>query len=132
MTTAFVKSVKGILAVIILIACFSSTASAQTIKAASYTNSKVTVIAADSKTSIAISNFPKKTRVVVFDSEDNLISIVSTDNTGAANVTLPTTVKNTIYVKTLNGEVLASNKTEVENNNTEGLASQQPDTSNKA
>jgi hypothetical protein len=72
-------------------------------------------VASETKTNIWISDFPKKTSVVVFDTDDNLLSIVSTNDFGAAYLSLPTGVKNTIIVKTLDGEISASNKAVVKN-----------------
>jgi hypothetical protein len=78
-------------------------------------NSRIAVVASETKTNIWISDFPKKTSVVVFDTDDNLLSIVSTNDFGAAYLSLPTGVKNTIIVKTLDGEISASNKVVVKN-----------------
>ena len=131
-TLKMITAVKSIFAVLVLLAGLSTGASAQDIKAGSYTKSTVTVVTTENKTNISVSNFPKQTRVVIFDSEDNLISIISTNNTGAASITLPKTVSGTVYAKTLNGEILVSNKLEQDNENAEGLASKDVPASNKA
>jgi hypothetical protein len=73
-------------------------------------NSRISLVTNDTKTNIWISDFPKKTSIVIFDTDDNLLSIVSTNDFGAAYVSLPTSVKTRVIVKTLNGEVKASNE----------------------
>ncbi len=87
-------------------------ASAQTeIKGTS--KSRLAVVALEAKTNIWVSDFPKSTSVVLFDEDDNLITIVSTNEFGAAYVSLPTSISTTIYAKTLNGEISVSNKAKV-------------------
>lgn len=90
----------------ILLSAYYFIASAQS----STSNSRVAVVTNDSKTNIWVSDFPKKTSIVIFDNEDNLLSVVSTNDFGAAFVTLPTSTRTSVVVKTMNGEVKASNQ----------------------
>lgn len=96
---------------VLLFSCFALsslffTASAQD----SLKNSRISVVTNDLKTNIWVSDFPKKTSIVISDDDDNLLSIVSTNDFGAAYITLPHSVKTTVIVKTLNGEVKVSNE----------------------
>lgn len=98
---------KGFFFVSILIASsILFTASAQT----GTSNSRIAVVTNETRTNIWVSDFPKHTTVVISDTDDNLLSLVSTNDFGAAYVSLPTNVKNTIIVKTLSGEITVSNK----------------------
>lgn len=72
--------------------------------------SRIAVVASAEKTNIWISDFPKSSSVVVFDQDDNLISIVSTNEFGAAFISLPKRITTTIHAKTVNGEISVSNK----------------------
>lgn len=72
--------------------------------------SRIAVVSSESKTNIWVSDFPKQTSVVVLDSENNLLSMVSTNQFGAAFISLPQGITNEVIVKTLNGEVVASRK----------------------
>jgi hypothetical protein len=74
------------------------------------TSSRIAVVANETKTSIWVSDFPKKTSILILDNDDNLLSIVSTNDFGAAYITLPTSIKSTVIVKTLDGEIKASNQ----------------------
>ncbi|MCW3081667.1 hypothetical protein [Segetibacter sp.] len=96
---------------VILLSSYCFTASAQN----ATPNSRVAVITNETKTNIWVSDFPKKTSIVIFDNEDNLLSVVSTNDFGAAFVTLPTSIKTSVIVKTLNGEVRASNQVAIKN-----------------
>ena len=78
--------------------------------------SRVAVVTSESKTNIWVSDFPKQTSIVISDNEDNLISIISTNDFGAAFLSLPTSIKTTVIAKTLDGEVIASNKAVLKEN----------------
>ncbi len=81
--------------------------------------SRIAVVDNGNKTRIWVSDFPRKTSVVVTDSENNLLTIVSTNDFGAAYIILPVSVKSRVIVKTLNGEVSASNNNLVNDKNLE-------------
>jgi hypothetical protein len=100
-----------LLVAVILITSHFITASAQNTNL----NSRVAVVTNESKTNIWVSDFPKKTSVIITDNEDNLLSIISTNDFGAAYVSLPTRIKTTVIVKTLNGEIEVSNKAVIKN-----------------
>ncbi|WP_207495609.1 hypothetical protein [Aridibaculum aurantiacum] len=72
--------------------------------------SRLAVVALEDKTNIWVSDFPKGSTVVLFDEEDNLITITSTNEYGAAYISLPKTITTTIFAKTMNGEINVSNK----------------------
>lgn len=98
---------KGFLvAALIIISGICLTASAQT----TTLNSRVAVVTNETKTNIWVSDFPKKTSIVISDNDDNLLSIISTNDFGAAYISLPTSIKTTVIVKTLDGEIKASNQ----------------------
>lgn len=84
--------------------CFTASAQNTTL------NSRVAVVTNETKTNIWVSDFPKKISIVISDNDDNLLSIVSTNDFGAAYVSLPTSIKTTVIVKTLDGEIKASNQ----------------------
>jgi hypothetical protein len=111
MITFIENSIRRFLAVGFIMSMLSISASAQHIQTTAVNKSQLTVTATGSKTNILVTGFPPKTTVVVFDNENNLLSIVSTNDEGAASLTLPADIKNTIYVKTLNGEIMVSSKT---------------------
>ncbi len=73
-------------------------------------NSRVSAITSGNKTNVWISDFPKQTSVILTDSDNNLLSIVTTNNFGSAFISLPAAVNADVVVKTLNGEVVATNK----------------------
>lgn len=73
-------------------------------------NSRVAVVSNATKTNIWVSDFPKKTSVVITDNDDNLLSIISTNDFGAAYLSLPTSIKTVVIAKTLDGEIIVSNK----------------------
>ena len=105
--TLSANSKKGFLFVVLLMtAGFCLTASAQSTSL----NSRIAVVANETKTNIWVSDFPKKTSIVISDTEDNLLSIISTNDFGAAYISLPTSIKTTVIVKTLDGEIKASNQ----------------------
>ena len=95
---------------------------------------RLAVVAAESKTTIWVSDFPKSTSVVLFDEDDNLITIVSTNEFGAAYISLPTSITTTIYAKTMNGEISVSNKAKITNKQEQNVAvkSEQVSNSSKA
>lgn len=112
MTSLLAHFKKGFLLVAVtLVSSYYFTSSAQN----TTLNSRVAVVTNESKTNIWVSDFPKKTSVVITDNEDNLLSIISTNDFGAAYVSLPTTIKTTVIVKTLNGEIEVSNKAVIKN-----------------
>ncbi len=119
---------KTIFAILVLVVSFNS-ASAQ-----SNTNkSRVAVVANDIKTNIWVSDFPKNTSIVIYDANDNLLSITSTNNYGAAFLSLPKSVTTGVVVKTIDGEISASNKSVIKNQQPEqNVASNYLDDSNKA
>lgn len=72
--------------------------------------SRVALVSNENKTNIWVSDFPKRTSIVIMDGDFNLISIVSTNDYGAAYISLPIIIKKEVFVKTLNGEIIVSNK----------------------
>lgn len=94
-------------------------------------NSRVAVVSNETKTNIWVSDFPKKTSVVITDGNDNLLSIVSTNDFGAAYITLPTSIKTVVIAKTLNGEITVSNRAVVKDRPAETAAAV-TNSSNKA
>ncbi len=127
MTTATTKFMKAIVTVIIL-SIFSFSAQAQT-----SAKSRIAVVTNDVKTNIWVSDFPKQSSVVVVDGENNILSIVSTNQYGAAFITLPQGVNSMVTVKTLNGEVSVSNKAVVKKaKEEENVVSNDRDNSTKA
>lgn len=86
-------------------------------------NSRVAIVATETKTNIWVSDFPKGTSVVIFDEENNLLSVVSTNQYGAAYVSLPKSITTTIFAKTMNGEINVSNRATKTNNQEPNVAS---------
>ena len=113
MTSASKCVKKGLVLVIlsIILGSYFSTAYSQS----SILNSRVAVVSNETKTNIWVSDFPRKTSVVITDNENNLLSIISTNDFGAAYLSLPTAIKTGIIVKTLDGEIKASNKAVIKN-----------------
>jgi hypothetical protein len=72
--------------------------------------SRVAITVADSKTSIWISDFPKKTTVMLIDGDNNLLGIISTNEYGAAYTSFSKPVLSVITARTLNGEINVNNK----------------------
>ena len=101
---------KGLLTIIISIVMVNF-ASAQTVS----DKSRVAVVSNEVKTSIWVSDFPKNTSIIVYDSENNLLSILSTNNYGAAYLSFAKKIKTGVIVKTIDGEITVSNKTVVKN-----------------
>lgn len=124
------KVLKAIVSLVVVLICgFSFSANAQN-KA---TQSRIAVVSNETKTNIWVSNFPKQASIIVLDSENNLITVTTTNAYGATYISLPVNVKNSITVKTMNGEVVASNKVVVkETAPEETLAIAQQEFSNKA
>jgi len=99
--------IKSILSVsIVIIGSFNFSASAQSSSVAS----RVAIVTNENKTTIWVSDFPKKTSVVITDADNNLLSIITTNDYGAAFLSLPTAIKTLVTVKTLDGEIVTSNK----------------------
>ncbi len=118
---------KAIVTVIIL-SIFSFSAEAQT-----SAKSRIAVVTNDVKTNIWVSDFPKQSSVVIVDGENNILSMTSTNEYGAAFITLPQGVNSTVTVKTLNGEVSVSNKAVVKKvKEEENVVSNERDNTNKA
>ena len=110
------RSFIALLAVVLSIV----TSSAQT--AGTELKSRLAVVAAENKTTIWVSDFPKSTSVILFDEEDNLISIVSTNEFGAAYISLPKSITTTIFAKTMNGEINVSNKAKLTSKSEQNVA----------
>lgn len=128
MKTRIARFIK-ILFSVTVINCLYTTASAQN----AIQRSRVSVVSNESKTSIWVSDFPKKTSVVIMDAEYNLISIISTNDYGAAYLSLPSSIKSEVFVKTLNGEIIVSNKPVIKGDTKEQhIVSRVPDHSNKS
>ena len=72
--------------------------------------SRIAVVINENKTNIWVSDFPKQTSIVVMDSENNLLSMITTNQYGAAFISLPEGINTEVIVKTLNGEVSVSKK----------------------
>jgi hypothetical protein len=110
MITFIEKSIIRAFTIVLLISISVASAYSQHIQTTTINKSRLSVTATDSKTNILVTGFPAKTTVVVFDNDNNLLSIVSTNDDGAASLTLPSYIVNTIYVKTLNDEIVVSSK----------------------
>jgi hypothetical protein len=110
MITFIEKSIIRAFTIVLLISISVASAYSQHIQTTTINKSRLSVTATDSKTNILVTGFPAKTTVVVFDNDNNLLSIVSTNDDGAASLTLPSYIANTIYVKTLNGEIVVSSR----------------------
>lgn len=80
------------------------------VQAQSPAQSRVAVVSSETKTNIWISDFPRQTSVLVVDADQNIIAIVTTNQYGAAFISVPTSVQSAITAKTINGEVSATNK----------------------
>ena len=96
----------GLILAIFLVSMLSNQAQSQNV----HQPSRVAVTVSDSKTNIWISDFPKKTTVMLVDNENNLLCIISTNDYGAAYTSLNKSVVSTIIARTLNGEINVSNK----------------------
>lgn len=105
---------------------FSATAQSPTV------NSRVSVTTMENKTNIWVSDFPIMTSVVITDNENNLLSVISTNNFGAAFISLPVKIKTVIIVKTLHGEIMVSNKAVIKNKPEENVAANTNADLNKA
>ena len=115
-------------AIIITLVSFSAV-SAQS----NTSKSRIAVVSNESKTNIWVSDFPKQTSIVVLDSENNLLSIVTTNQYGAAFISLPQGINTEVTVKTLNGEVVASKKAAAQKMKAEeNVVSNEKDNSTKA
>jgi len=93
------------------ISSFAKIGYAQEIQASAFTQSKLSVTVDSSKTNLVVTGFPAKTSIVIFDDQNNLLSVISTNVSGSACVMLPSPSKQTFYAKTLNGEIIVSGKT---------------------
>ena len=111
-----------------IIALSMNTASAQTAA-----KSRIAVVANDIKTNIWVSDFPKNTSIAIYDTENNLLSMTSTNDYGATFLSLPRGLQSGIVVKTIDGEISASNKVISKNKQTEqNIVFTYQDDSNKA
>lgn len=72
--------------------------------------SRLAVTTTEVKTNVWVSDFPKNSSVLIFDAENNLLAITSTNDFGAAFLSFPKNIVTTIYAKTINGEIMVSNK----------------------
>ena len=107
-------------AIAFLIVCSVSADAQET----SNLKSRLAIVATETKTTIWVTDFPKQASVVLFDENDNLLSIVATNEYGAAYLSLPTSITATIYAKTMNGEINVSNKAAKTNSQQHSVASQ--------
>lgn len=120
---------KVVIAAVVFIFCLNITVSAQS----NESKSRVAVFTSDVKTNIWVSDFPKNASIVIYDGDNNLISITTTNNFGAAFLSLPKNLKSGVIVKTIDGEISATNKTGNKNNQQEqNIVSTDQDDSNKA
>ena len=123
------NTIRVIIAVVAVAISMNTTVSAQS----TTLNSRVAVVTNDVKTNIWVSDFPKNASIVIYDGENNLISITTTNNFGAAFFSLPKGVKSGVIVKTIDGEISASNKSVIKNKQEEkNIAVNYQDDSNKA
>ena len=106
MTTSSNKMIKAFTAAILLTIVTVSAGFAQT----TASKSRIAVVSSENKTNIWVSDFPKQTSIVVMDSENNLLSMITTNQYGAAFISLPEGINTEVIVKTLNGEVSVSKK----------------------
>ena len=106
MTTSSNKMIKAFTAAILLTIVTVSAGFAQTTPS----KSRIAVVSNENKTNIWVSDFPKQTSIVVMDSENNLLSMITTNQYGAAFISLPEGINTEVIVKTLNGEVSVSKK----------------------
>jgi hypothetical protein len=124
-TTQFSSLVKSLVLSVALLFCAVISVTAQTSEVNA--KSRIAVVATQVKTNIWVSDFPKSTSVVLFDEESNIIAVQSTNEFGAAFISLPTSITSTIFAKTLNGEVSVSNKAVVKGSKSEeNIAAKQP------
>ena len=105
------SQISKILLTIILSVVLVTFASAQSVSE----ESRVAVVANEVKTSIWVSGFPKNTAIIVYDNENNLLSILSTNNYGAAYLSFGKKIKTGVIVKTTDGGITVSNKTVIKN-----------------
>jgi len=126
----FIRLLKVFLSVTaILISSFYFSASAQTVAL----KSRVAVVSNETKTSIWVSDFPKSTSVIIMDGDHNLLSVTCTNAFGAAFVSLPANITSEVIVKTVNGEIIASNKPVIKKTQAdENVAVTTPDDATKA
>ena len=123
------NTIRVIIAVVAVAISINTTVSAQS----TTLNSRVAVVTNDVKTNIWVSDFPKNASIVIYDGENNLISITTTNNFGAAFFSLSKGVKSGVIVKTIDGEISASNKSVIKNKQEEkNIAVNYQDDSNKA
>lgn len=128
MTTVTSYSKKVFLFVTLsIISSFYFNASAQN----TASNSRVAVVSNATKTNIWVTDFPKKASVIITDSDNNLLSIVSTNDFGAAFITLPSSI-NGVVAKTLDGEIIVSNKAVTKNKSEENVVAAANGDLNKA
>ena len=99
-----------VLVLLLMVASLSNIALAQEVTKTENLKSRVSIDTGENQTKIWVTDFPKNTSVVIFDIDYNLISVVSTDDYGSAYINVNETIKNWIYAKTLNGEIIVTNK----------------------
>ena len=79
-------------------------------KISAQTNSRVAVIATETKTNIWVSDFPKNSTVLLVDADKNILSIVSTNDFGTAFLSLNKAIRTAIVARTMNGDIYVSNE----------------------
>lgn len=109
-------------AIIIILGSFYFSAFAQT----TTLKSRVAVVTNDTITNIWVSDFPKKTTVIISDSNNNLLSVITTNDYGAAFICLPISIEAGVIAKTLEGDIVASNKAFKEIKHEAGVAATAP------
>ena len=121
------NTLKAFFAILVL-ALSMNTASAET-----NSKSRIAVVTNDVKTSIWVSDFPKNTSIAIYDTENNLLSMTSTNDYGATFLSLPKGLQSGVIVKTIDGEISASNNVVIKNKQTEqNIVFTNQDDSNKA
>ena len=71
--------------------------------------SRVAITVDHANTNIWISDFPIKTKVMLVDADDNILSIITTNQYGAAFTQLSKSVYTQVTARTLNGELQVVN-----------------------
>ena len=71
--------------------------------------SRVAITVDHANTNIWISDFPIKTKVMLVDADDNILSIITTNQYGAAFTQLSKSVFTQVTARTLNGELQVVN-----------------------
>lgn len=129
MSKVFEVSLRTFLtAIVVTLSSFYFSAAAQT----TTTKSRVAVVTNETKTNIWVSDFPKKTTVILSDLNNNLLSITTTNDYGAAFISLPASIETGVIAKTLDGEIIVSNKAFIKDKSEAGIAVAERTSSNKS